>query len=234
MNLSSAILVACLFAPEAPPSIEVELVNERRIAVLAAERHGEQWLLRFERGSMTIPASLVARVGSSSPPGRGARAEERIEPRAIGEPATLRTFVVDDVMLEAALPTEYSPTDAAGEEKIAAFVGAGGQVSVRFAWSERNDSLWSLGTAIKEHHRAIYAGYRTVSERFTMLGAHPAWLLTFSYRKGERTWLECQGFLLEDRRVLIVSVSALEGSPVRPEFLVRSVGATLRAKETDG
>lgn len=233
MSSLFAAVLCCTLVSEDPAALEVVLSNGRSLRVLAAERDQESWILRFPNGSVTLALAQVAEVrAAGAAPMPTPPDPPRVDAVDLPAPAEQHRVEVEGVAIQVAIPSDFAPA-ASADPKMAVFVTVDGARSIRFAWSPNQDSFWSMGHAVKTHHRETYADYRPHGERYTTLGSYPAWLFTFGYTKGERTWRECQGFLLAGKRVLIISVTAPASGALAPDPLVRSLAGTLEVAESE-
>ncbi|MFQ5655272.1 MAG: hypothetical protein ACE5GW_11155 [Planctomycetota bacterium] len=199
---------------------EVTLTNGHRQRVLEARHEGEVYHLRFREGTITVLATEVTSVRECAGGGVTATAtapsgEGESRPLAVG-PLRLR----------------YTPAplfrgreaQSSGEGRIVTFESEGGRESLRLAWGGAGRDLWAAIPGIRAHHRRTYPRYLAVAERFTSLEGRPAWLLSYRFGDGgERRW-ECQGFLVLDEGMLVITATVTEESQQNPELLVRASG----------
>ncbi|MCI0652191.1 MAG: hypothetical protein L0Z55_09940 [Planctomycetes bacterium] len=247
--IATLLLSALLTA--SPEGYTVSLANGREYHVDEATKVGAAWEFKVLGGLMKVPAREVAAVRegrtllqTAIPVQRDAVAVPR--PAAAKEQDLARVefdlesvptdLSVRGVPLRAGIPQDVHRA-AAEEDGIVAFLSQDSRRSLRFAWSEPEDSLWEMNVGIMRHHEETYFGYRTLGQRFTAFAGRPAWLLTFSHRKGEQVWIECQAFVVFPRGVLVVSAVAKEQDPeyggAGPENLVRGVCVTIEEPGRD-
>ncbi|MGE3165142.1 MAG: hypothetical protein AB7O52_09580 [Planctomycetota bacterium] len=222
-----AVIVLLLDTSSTPQAAVVTLANGREQHALGVEREGATVVLRFAKGTLRVPASEVKSIDAAAPvAASGVDGPKRQEFRTVSFALAGQTF-------EARIPQEYEAGESAPGARFAAFSAREGQRALRIASSDWEQTFWALPTAVLAHHQEAYPDYELRAERFTRLAQYPAWLVTFHYRRGSRTWVECQGFLDlgTERGVLVVSASesAETGSEV-PEWIVQAVGTSLAAK----
>lgn len=198
----------------------VTLANGREHLVDRIEREASTLILHFAQGSLRVAASEVLsteELGAGNAPYR--------------EFSNV-TFRLTETAFETRIPADYRAVEPQPEPSVVTFAPRTGSGSLRFAWAAGSSAFWTVPAVVHQHHRASYAEYQVVAERFTQLGEALAWMTTFRYRRGATSWVECQGFLdLGDLGVLVISAT----SPIEPDeealqWLVGSVGRSLRVR----
>lgn len=199
----------------AAAEVEVVLRNGQIHRAERVERAEGTVVLHFAQGSLRVLENEIASVREPSATTQETAARELKQVRVqIGE-----------WDLETQIPVEYKRSSSS-DEKVTSFVSNDQNCSIRLAASSSDLELWLLPKSVKQHHEATYPGYETLGERFTQLGDHATWWLSFSYRRGNRTWRECQGFLALPDGILVLS--ATSGSEEDPVWIVECVGKRLK------
>ena len=228
-----ALLVPAEGSGQAPATtFEVSLENGRAFRADDAQRVGDTWVFRFEAGRLELAASTVreVRAAGSDAPNSPPPANQISPLRTAEERGRREQLAVGDRRLSVEIPKRFGAPHS--HDRIVTLTTEDGSESLRFAESEVKSSLWTLRGGVQQLHAARYEGFQVRSEDFTLLGPHPSWLLTFSYRKGDETWIECQGFLVVEGKLVVISATALPVS-TPPRNLIRSLGRSLRLGGTD-